>query len=117
MTLSTTQTQQPQTDYIQQVIEFFVISFTRYEKLDVDSFLRDLCFIPVSLYVLFSIAWDYFTSTSMILDVKVLGPIVNPLYTINEEMQSFTVKNIRKMQSFPSKYRKQDMINALLITQ
>ncbi len=117
MTLSTTQTQQPQVDYIQQTIEFFVISFTRYEKLDVNSFLRDLCFIPVSLYVLITIAWEYFTSTSMIFDVKVLKPIVNPLYTINEEMQSFTVKNIRKMQSFPNKYRKQDMINTLLITQ
>lgn len=112
-----TKTQKLQSNYIQEIIEFFVISFTRYEKLDFDSFLRNLCFVPVSLYVLITIAWEYFTSTTMILDVKVLKPIVHPTLLINEDLQKLTVKNLRKMQSFPKSYKKQDMINALLITQ
>ena len=43
-------------------------------------------------------------------------PVQSPLFRINVEMQSITVKNLRKMQSFPKSYRKQDMINTLLIT-
>ena len=116
MTLSTTKTQQLQSDYIQELIEFFVISFTRYEKYDLNSLLRDLCFIPVSLYVLITITWEYFTSISMILDIKVPKPIVHPSLLINEDLQKLTVKNLRKMQSFPKSYKKQDIINTLLIT-
>lgn len=41
-------------------------------------------------------------------------PAINPLFAINEQFQPVTVKNLRKMQSFPRSYRKQDMINALL---
>ena len=41
---------------------------------------------------------------------------ISPLFLINEELQSVSVKNLRKIQKFPKSYRKQDMINALLIT-
>lgn len=116
MTLSTTKTQQLQNDCFTELLDFFVISFTRYEKYDLDSLLRDLCFIPVSLYVLITIAWEYLTSTSMIVDMKVLKPIVHPALLINEELQKLTVKNLRELQSFPKNYKKQDIINALLIT-
>ena len=115
MTLSTTKTQQLQNDCFTELLDFFVISFTRYEKYDLNSLLRDLCFIPVSLYVLITITWEYFTSTSMIIDMKVLKPIMHPTLLINEDLQKLTVKNLRKLGNFPSKYKKQEIINALLI--
>ena len=52
----------------------------------------------------------------MIVDMKVLKPIVHPALLINEELQKLTVKNLRELQSFPKNYKKQDIINALLIT-
>lgn len=116
MTLSTTKTQQLQSDYIQELIEFFVITFTRYERFDLNSILRSIAFPFVFVFVSYYELIDYLSEMNMDFDYKELSPIVHPLQTINEQMQSFTVKNIRKMQSFPKSYRKQDMINALLIT-
>ena len=43
-------------------------------------------------------------------------PTNHPLITINDKLQSLTVKKLRQMKSFPKSYKKQDMINALLIT-
>lgn len=109
-----TKTQQLQSNYIDQAIDFSVITFARYEKFDLNSILREIAFWPISLYVVITMIWEYFTSTSMILDVKVLKPIVHPALSINEDLQKMTVKNLRQLRSFPKSYKKQDMINALL---
>ncbi len=40
---------------------------------------------------------------------------VHPTLLINNQLQSVTVKNLRLIKSFPKSYKKQDIIEALLI--
>ena len=107
----------PSMNLIDEQIEFFVISFTRYEKFDLDSILRSIAFPFVFVFVCYSMFWAFLTEMQFDLPEFVIAkPFQSPLITINEQLQSVTVKNLRKMQSFPKSYKKQDMINALLIT-
>ena len=106
-----------QFDSFDQAIAIFINSFQRYSEFDLGSYFRAIAFPFVFVYVCYSELIEFFTSTNFILPEFITPAIaINPLFLINEQFQSITVKNIRKLQSFPKSYRKQDMINALLIT-
>ena len=93
---------------------FIVISFIH--KFDLASILKSIAFPFVFLFVCYSELIEYFTTINFNLpEFKSPAIAINPLFLINEQLQSVTVKNLRKMQSFPKSYRKQDMIDALLI--
>ena len=94
---------------------FIVISFIH--KFDLASILKSNAFPFVFVFVCYSELIEYFTQINYDLPVfKTPAIHINPLFVINEQLQSSTVKNIRQLQSFPKKYKKQDMINALLST-
>ena len=81
------------------------------------SILRSIAFPFVFVFVLYSELIELLTRIDFELPEFITPkPVQSPLFLINEQLQSVTVKNLRKIQSFPKSYRKQDMINALLIT-
>ena len=84
---------------------------------DLATILRSIALPFVFLYIIQSELIDYFSQTNFNLpEFKTPAIAISPLFLINEELQSVTVKNLRKIQKFPKSYKKQDMINALLIT-
>ena len=98
-------------------IAISINSFQRYIEFDLDSILKSIAFPFVFLIVSIQYCWQLLTEMNLILpEFYSLKPVQSPLFLINEQFQSVTVKNLRKMQSFPKSYKKQDMINALLIT-
>ena len=103
--------------YLDQIIDSFVILFTLIERFDLNSILRSIVTPFVFLFVCYSELIVFLTEMQFELpEIKTPEIAISPLFLINEKMQSVTVKNLRKMQSFPKSYKKQDMINALLIT-
>jgi hypothetical protein len=83
---------------------------------DLGNVFKSIAFPIVFLIVSYQELIELFSEMNLILPVKELPKAFqSPLFKINEEMQSVTVKNLRKLQSFPKSYRKQDMIDALLI--
>ena len=106
-----------QTDSFDQAIAISINSFHRYSQFDLDSYFRAIAFPFVFVFVCYSELIDILSTCNFNLpEFKTPAIAINPLFIINEQFQSVTVKNIRKMQSFPKSYKKQDMINALLIT-
>ena len=104
-------------DSFDQAIAISINSFQRYVEFDLDSILRSIAF-PI-VFVIVSIQYLNELLTEMQFELPEFyspKPVQSPLFLINEQLQSVTVKNLRKMQSFPKSYKKQDMINALLIT-
>ena len=94
---------------------FIVISFIH--KFDLASILKSIAFPFVFVFVCYSELIEYFTQINYDLPVfKTPAISINPLFVINEQLQSVTVKNLRQIKSFPKSYKKQDIINALLIT-
>ena len=84
---------------------------------DLATILRSIALPFVFLYIIQSELIDYFSQINFNLpEFKSPAIAISPLFLINEELQSVSVKNLRKIQKFPKSYRKQDMINALLIT-
>ena len=94
---------------------FLVISFIH--KFDLGSIFKSIAFPFVFVFVCYSELIEYFTQINFNLpEFKTPAIAINPLFVINEQLQSSTVKNLRQLKSFPKKYKKQDMINDLLIT-
>ena len=94
---------------------FIVISFIY--KFDLASILKSIAFPFVFVFVCYSELIEYFSQMNYDLpEFKLPAIAINPLFLINEELQSSTVKNLRQLKSFPKSYKKQDIINALLIT-
>ena len=94
---------------------FIAISFIH--KFDLASILKSIAFPFVFVFICYSELIEYFTQFNFNLpEFKSPAIAINPLFLINEQLQSVTVKNLRQLQSFPKSYKKQDMINALLIT-
>ena len=84
---------------------------------DLGFYLRAIAFPFVFVIVSIQYLFELLTEMNLILpEFYSPKPVQSSLFLINEQLQSVTVKNLRKMQSFPKSYRKQDMINALLIT-
>jgi len=106
-----------QADSFDKPIAISINSFHRYIEFDLDSILKSIAFPFVFLIVSIQYLFELLTEINLILPEFYLPkPVQSPLFLINEQFQSVTVKNLRKMQSFPKSYKKQDMINALLIT-
>ena len=106
-----------QTDSFDQAITISINSFQRYSKFDLGSYFRAIVFPFVFVFVCYSELINILTACNFILpEFKSPAISINPLFLINEELQSVTVKNLRKIKSFPKSYRKQDIINALLVT-
>ena len=79
--------------------------------------LRSIALPFVFVYIVQSELIELLTQTNFNLpEFKTPAIAINPLFLINEELQSSTVKNLRQLQSFPKSYRKQQIIDALLIT-
>jgi hypothetical protein len=98
-------------------IAISINSFHRYINFNLSSILKSIVFPFVFLIVSIQYLFDLLTEMNLILpEFYSPKPFQSPLFKINVEMQSVTVKNLRKMQSFPKSYRKQDIIEALLIT-
>ncbi len=94
---------------------FILISFIH--KFNLASILKSIAFPFVFVFVSYYYLIDILSTLQFELpEVYVPKAIVHPALLINEQLQSVTVKNLRKLQSFPKKYKKQDMIDALLIT-
>jgi hypothetical protein len=84
---------------------------------DLGSVIKSIVFPFVFIYVTYHYLIELLSTINFNLPEFIIpAPINHPLITINEQLQSLTVKKLRKMQSFPKSYKKQDMINALLIT-
>ena len=84
---------------------------------DLGSIIKSIAFPFVFVFVTYHYLIELLSTINFDLPEFIIpSPTNHPLITINEQLQSLTVKNLRKMQSFPKSYRKQDMINALLIT-
>lgn len=104
-------------DFIDQQIVFILNSFQRYSEFDLDSILKSIAYPFVFLFICYSTIIELLTESTIILpEFYSPKPIQSPLFLINEDLQKLTVKNLRQFKSFPKSYRKQDMINALLIT-
>lgn len=87
------------------------------KQYDLGSVIKSIVFPFVFVYVTYHYLIELLSESNFNLPEFVIPtPTNHPLFQINEQLQSVTVKNLRKMQSFPKSYRKQDMINALLIT-
>ena len=98
-------------------IAISINSFHRYIEFDLGFILKSIAFPFVFLIVSIQYLFELLTEMNLILpEFYSPKPFQSTLFKINVEMQSVTVKNLRKMQSFPKCYRKQDMIEALLIT-
>ena len=94
---------------------FIAISFIH--KFDLASILKSIAFPFVFVFICYSELIEYFTQFNFNLpEFKSPAIAINPLFLINEQLQSVTVKNLRQLQSFPKSYRKQQIIDALLIT-
>jgi hypothetical protein len=84
---------------------------------DLGSIIKSIVFPFVFVYVTYHYLIELLSTINFNLPEFVIpSPTDHPLFLINEQLQSVTVKNLRKIQSFPKSYKKQDMINALLIT-
>jgi hypothetical protein len=84
---------------------------------DLGSIIKSIVFPFVFVFVTYHYLIELLSTINFNLPEFVTpSPTDHPLFLINEQLQSLTVKNLRKMQSFPKSYRKQDMIDALLIT-
>lgn len=94
---------------------FQVISFIY--QFDLGSIFKSIAFPFVFVFVCYEMLIDYFSQCNFILpEFYSPKPIQSPLFLINEDLQKLTVKNLRGLRKFPRNYKKQDMINALLIT-
>ena len=106
-----------QTDSFDKVIAISINSFHRYSQFDLDSYFRAIAFPFVFVIVSINYLIELVTTFNYDLPVfKTPAIHINPLFVINEQLQSVTVKNLRQIKSFPKSYKKQDIINALLIT-
>jgi len=91
--------------------------FHRYINFDLGSYLRAIVFPFVFVLVSISYLHDIlFTFKFELPAITYPDAIVHPALLINDQLQSVTVKNLRAIQHFPRTYKKQDMIEALLIT-
>ena len=87
------------------------------KQYDLGSVIKSIVFPFVFVYVTYHYLIELFSEFNFNLPEFVIPtPTNHPLITINDKLQSLTVKKLRQMQSFPKSYKKQDMINALLIT-
>jgi len=94
---------------------FLVISFIH--KFDLGSIFKSIAFPFVFVFVCYSELIELLTQSNFNLpEFKSPAIAISPLFLINEQLQSVTVKNLRQIKSFPKSYKKQDIINALLIT-
>lgn len=106
-----------QTNSFDQAIAVSINSFQRYSEFDLDSIFRAIAFPFVFIFVCYSELIVFLTEMQFELpEIKTPAIAISPLFLINEQLQSVTVKNLRQLQSFPKSYKKQDIINALLIT-
>ena len=86
-------------------------------RFDLATILRSIALPFVFVYIVQSELIELLTQTNFNLpEFKSPAIAINPLFLINEQLQSVTVKNLRQLQSFPKSYRKQQIIDALLIT-
>ena len=84
---------------------------------DLATILRSIALPFVFLFIIQSELIEYFSQINFNLpEFKSPAIAINPLFLINEQLQSSTVKNLRQLKSFPKSYKKQDIIDALLIT-
>jgi len=106
-----------QVDSFTKLIAISINSFQRYSEFDLDSILRAIVFPFVLVFVSIQYLHDIlYTFKFELPAITYPKPIVHPALLINEELQLLTVKNLRQLQSFPKSYKKQDIIDALLIT-
>ena len=84
------------------------------QSFDLASIFRSIAFPFVFIFVCYSELIDSLTAIEFSFEVFTPQPIVNPFYITAEELQHETVKNLRKLDRFSSKIRKQQMIDQLL---
>lgn len=78
--------------------------------------LRSIAFPFVFLYIIYSESIDYLSQSNFTLpEFLIIKPYQSPLFTINEELQSFTIKNLKQLQSSPNRIKKQSLIDSYLI--
>ena len=106
-----------QVNSFDQAIAISINSFQRYSEFDLDSIFRSIAFPFVFVFICYSELIELLTQSNFNLpEFKSPAIAINPLFLINEQLQSSTVKNLRQLQSFPKSYKKQQIIDALLIT-
>lgn len=89
----------------------FVLEF------DLASIFRNIALPFVFVYVSYFYLIDLISGADFELPkVELPRPTISPLFILSEEFQSETVKSLRSINKFPRNYKKQDMINALLVT-
>ena len=106
-----------QTDSFTKLIAISMNYFHRYINFDLGSYLRAIAFPFVFVLVSISYLHDIlFTFKFELPAITYPKAFVHPTLLINEQLQLVTVKNLRTVQHFPKTYKKQDMVEALLIS-
>ena len=79
------------------------------------SILRSICFPFVFLYVVYFELIELLSQTQFELpEIKTPKVAISPLFVINEQLQSLTIKNLRELQSAPKRIKKQSLIDSYL---
>ena len=105
------------TNSFSKLIAISINSFISYVNFDLNSILRSIAFPFVFVFVSISYLHDIlFTFKFELPAITYPKPFIHPALLINNQLQSVTVKNLRQIKSFPKSYKKQDIIEALLIT-
>lgn len=106
-----------QTNSFTKLIAISMNYFHRYINFDLGSYLRAIAFPFVFVLVSISYLHDIlFTFKFELPAISYPDVFIHPALFINEQLQLVTVKNLRAIQKFPKCYKKQDIIEALLIT-
>ena len=82
---------------------------------DLATILRSIALPFVFLYIVQSELIDYFSQINFNLpEFKSPATAISPLFLINEQLQSLTIKNLKQLQSSPKRIKKQSLIDSYL---
>ena len=82
---------------------------------DLATILRSICLPFVFLYVVYFELIELVSTIEFELpEFKTPKIAISPLFLINEELQSLTIKNLRELQSAPKRIKKQSLIDSYL---
>ena len=89
--------------------------FASIKHFDLGNIFRSICFPFVFLFICYFELIEFFSQSNFNLpEIVIPKPYVSPLFLINDELQSLTISNLRKLQSAPKRIKKQSLIDSYL---
>ena len=78
--------------------------------------LRSIALPFVFLFTVYFELIDYLSQSNFILpEFLIVKAYQSPLFTINQQLQSLTISNLKQLQSAPNRIKKQSLIDSYLI--